>query len=605
MLVSRLVSGLFSRSSGRGTVVAHSALVALSLKALVALSLKALVALSSKALVALSLGALSLPLLACSRARTPQKPKPKAESAQHDVDTAAETATRAPTKLALASVEQRLPRMSSELTFLALGGGSDPLSNQISLAQDLELATSLLAGRGLTLFASGPGALVSVELPELPVEDSEPGPTESRGAVARQKELTRVSLALAKLLGPPGALQVRYEPASLSIDGPATRDHVLDALRIALESGNEPLLVLAASHGERGSVARQNSLALWGGWSVDVEDVAAVLDGFERTRPTRFVITACYGGGFAELAFVSANPHAGLRSPDHCGLFAAPWDDESSGCDPNPDRRKQESYTIHFLAALRGEGRDGNDRLAEIDLDRDSRVSLSEAHAWARIHSRSFDVPTSTSERYLREYARSYEGERNNAEGDLEELSVVRALGAELELEDERVAREKLRELDRILADASSLLDEAQQTADDSFYALRVALLERWPLLEHSWDPRAVSLVEREGARILQLLTDSDLSHGNELAARELEEASVQHDGVRVARARVLRLVRAYETLRLANGLKRRGGPRYAHYEALRQCERFVPEVRAPLRRAELLRLPRISQAVEPEAHAK
>jgi len=41
----------------------------------------------------------------------------------------------------------------------------------------------------------------------------------------------------------------------------------------------------------------------------------------------------------------------------------------------------------------------------------------------------------------------------------------------------------------------------------------------------------------------------------------------------------------------------------YAHYEALRRCERFVPEVRAPLRRAELARHPRISKAVEGEAH--
>jgi hypothetical protein len=545
---------------------------------------------------------LSALLLACTPGRTRPKQKPKPSVAQQDVD-----APAMPTKLAPSSVEQRLPRMTSELRWLALGGGSDPLSNQISLAQDLELVTSLLAGRGLTLFASGAGALVSVERPELDLQDSEPSPPAARGnSLARQRELGRVAIELAKLLGPPGALQVRYEPATLAIDAPATRDHVLDALRAALESGNEPLLVVAASHGERGSVARQNSLALWGGWPVDVEDVAAVLDGFEQARPTRWVITACYGGGFAELAFVGANPHEGPRAPQHCGLFAAPWDDESSGCDPNPDRRKQESFTIHFLAALRGEGRDGADRLAEIDLDRDARVGLAEAHAWARIHSRSFDVPTSTSERYLREYARSYEGERGSvAEGDLEELSVVRALSAELELDDEPAARDKLRELERILADASALRDDAQQTADDSFYALRVALLERWPLLDHSWDPRAQALVAREGTRILQLLTSSDLARGNELAARELDEASVQHDGVRIARARVLRLVRAYENLRLASNLRRRGGPRYAHYEALRRCERYVPEVRAPLRRAELQNQPRISQAVEPEAHAK
>jgi len=494
------------------------------------------------------------------------------------------------TKLALASVEQRLPKLPPEPAWLAFGGGSEPLSNQISLAQDLELAGSLLAGNGFTLFASGKGAPVAIERQEA-------RPTDSTLDVARE---------LARLFGPPGGMHVRYEPTTLAVDAPATRDHVLDALRSAVESGTSPLLVLATSHGEQGARPRENALNLWGGWSLNVEDLAELLDHADKPRPTRFVITACYGGGFAELLFVAADARKGLRSPDHCGLFAAPWDDESSGCDANPDRRQQDSYAMHFLNALRGQSRHGDEQLAQIDLDRDSRVGLLEAHAWARIHSRSFDVPTTTSERLLREYVRTFDAERMVPDPELEELSVVRALAAELELGDEREARAKLSELDRILADTAQLLDEAQHASDDTFYALRIALLERWPLLEHVWDPRARALVEREGPRIEQMLIDSDLAHANLLATRELEEALAQQDTVRIARARVLRLVRAFETLRLATLLKRRGGPRYEHYLALRACERYVPEVRAPLRRAELLRTPRISPAaVEAETHAE
>jgi hypothetical protein len=493
-----------------------------------------------------------------------------------------------PTKLGLASVEQRLPRVPKDLAWLVFGGGSDPLSNQISIAQDLELTSSLLAGRGMTLFASGAGAYVAIERADV-----------------READDSELPNQLAKLLGPPSADRIRYEPATLAVDAPATRDHVLDALTSALESGTTPLLVFASGHGDRGSVPRENSIGLWGGWPLSVEEYVELLDSSEHTRPTRLVLTSCFGGGFAELAFVEGNPRKGPRSPEHCGLFAAPWDDESSGCDPNPDRRGQESYAIHFLNALRGTDRRGEDHLHDIDVDRDSRVSLREAHAWARIHSRSFDVPTSTSERYLREYARAYDSGRGPPELDLEELSVVRALSTELELEDERAARTKLQELERILLEVGRALEDAQQAADDNFYALRIALLERWPLLEHAWEPRTRALIEREGPRIEQLLSDSDLASSHALAARELEEAFAQHDAVRVSRARVLRLVRAYETLRLAGALKRSGGTRYAHYEALRSCERFVPEVRAPLRRAELARQPRISQAVEPEADAK
>lgn len=536
----------------------------------------------------------------CSNAKKSKPTPSRAKPALTDSSTpharapgaAAESALPAP----VASVEQRLPRIPGDLRWLVVGGGSDPLSNQISLAQDLQLATSLFSGRGLTLFASGPGAQVSVSLTAEEEERAkppvpEPGKTSAAKRVvaklsslargkAAQLEVTRASTELAALLGPPGALHVRYEPSSLHIDAPATRDHVLDAVRGALEAGNglsPPLLVFAASHGERGALPRDNALALWGGWSVDVQDVAAVLDSFNDARPTRWVITSCFGGGFAELAFVGANPQQGVRSPQHCGLFAAPADDESSGCDPNPDRQQQESFTIHFLAALRGRDKSGADRLSALDLDKDQRVSLREAHAWARIHSQSFDVPTTTSDRYLREVTRPFDGAHEGGEVDVEERAVADALAREFELEDERAAREKLRELDRILTDATTLLDDAQQTADDSYYALRVALLERWPLLEHSWDPRAAELVAQQATSILALLTESELAQGNQLAARELEEAGAQHDGVRVARARVLRLVRAFETLRLSSALKRQGGTKYAHYQQLVQCERFVP----------------------------
>jgi hypothetical protein len=462
----------------------------------------------------------------------------------------------------LSSVEQKSPRVPSDLSWLALGGGSDPLSNQVSIAQDLTLASRSFAGRGMVLFASGKGAHVVVARNDVP--DDLPLPQRARAA-------------LAHVLGPAGSDRLQYQASALAIDAPATRDMVLDSLRAALSGQGEPLLILAASHGEHGPVARQNALALWGGWGVSVEDVAQLLDREDSTRPTRLVVTACYGGGFAELAFIGADPQRGARSPEHCGLFAAPWDDESSGCDPNPDRVRQESFTIHFLSALRGEDRAGQPR-PEIDLDRDAKVSLLEAHAWARIHAHSLDVPTTTSERYLREFAPA--NELGRATGELEELAVIDALSNELELPDERSARGKLRELDRILDDAADELDNAQSAADDNYYALRIALLERWPLLEHNFDPRAEAVIDGEAGAIVQLLTESELAQSYDVAQRELDAASSQHDAVRVSRARVQRLVHAFETTRLAAALERRGGPHYAHYRALRACERFTPAMR-------------------------
>ncbi len=483
----------------------------------------------------------ALALGACAKKRLPKQVKKDVEPA-----------------VVLASVERKPGRVPADLRWLAFGGGSDPLSNQVSLAQDLALASESLAGPGMTLFASGPKALVAVTRAERTDEDL----------------VTRTRVALLRALGPVGSDRIRYEPSALAIDAPATRELVLEALRGALAQPGDPLFIVAASHGDHGEVARKNALSLWGGWGVSVEDVAELLDRDESVRPTRLVVTACYGGGFAELAFKGADPSRGPRAPEHCGLFAAPWDDESSGCDPDANRVRQESFTIHFLYALRGEDRKGRSD-ARIDLDHDGKVSLLEAHAWARIQAHSFDVPTTTSERFLHEYAPAHESGR--AQHEREEQAVIDALSAELELEDERAARGKLRELERIMTDAAAELDDAQAASEDTYGALRIALLERWPLLEHNWDPDAERIVQSEAASILQVLTESELAQQYEQAQRDLDEAAGVYDSVRIARARVQRLVHAFETSRLAAALEKHGGPHWAHYRALRACERFTP----------------------------
>jgi hypothetical protein len=491
-------------------------------------------------------------LLACS-ARPQATPTPAGD--------APSAAPKKRVSRALASVELPSLGVPDDLPWLAFGGGNEPLSNQISLAQDIGLLSSLLAGRGLVLFASGPGAPLAVTKPS-----------------ARGRSNLRTELA--RLFGSPEAERTDYERAKLAIDGPSTSEHVKSTLARALANGHSPLFVYAACHGSPGETAAQNSLSLWGGWPLSVGDVASLLDA-EDARPSRFVITACFGGGFADLLFEGADPERSVRLQDHCGLFAAPWDDEASGCDPNPDRRTQESYSIHFLHALSGKDRADIDRSRDIDLDKDGQIGLLEAHTWARIHSRSFDVPTTTSERFVRYAAGRAPEAKLNPLAAPEEVAVVKALGEELELPDESSARAKLAELDRIMDDAETAAEQAQKASDESYYALRIALLERYPLLEHAWEARAQTLLQQEGRAIAKLLTESDLAQGRAQAERELAEALAQHDSVRVARARVLRLVRAFETLRLASAIYKRGGDDKTRYDALRRCERWAPRLRA------------------------
>jgi len=490
--------------------------------------------------------ALCLLLTSCAQKAPSAKLKPKQKTAE-------------PRPIPVASIDQPAVDVPLDLRWLLIGGGADPLSNQVSLAQDVQFAQSVLGGRGLTLFASGPSAQLAVD------------------ARAQHASVLTLREHLAGLFGVPGALVTRYEPARLAIDGPATRDQVLSAIQAALVPGEGPLLVYATCHGDRGTAPRENSLSLWGGQSLQVAELAKVLEREATRRSVRLVITSCYGGGFADLIFQTGDETRGLGTVDQCGLFAAPWDDEASGCDPNPDRRAQESYAIHFWHALLGEDRQQRSRAKDIDLDADGSIGLLEAHTWARIHAASFDVPTNTSERYLRKFAPGEGKIALDAVAAPEEVAVIRALGAKLELDTERAARDKLTEIDQTLAELGELVEQAQAVEDDSYQALRIGLLERWPLLEHPWEERTQRLLSKKGSEILRMLTSSTLAESHATALRDLDEVTLQHDGARVERARVLRLVQAFETLRLATALKSKGGPGWERYERIRRCERWAP----------------------------
>ncbi|MCA9706099.1 MAG: hypothetical protein KDK70_09650, partial [Myxococcales bacterium] len=269
--------------------------------------------------------------------------------------------------------------------WIAAAAGALPELNQVSLEQDMALVAEVLGPGGRLLFGAGPGSpTVQVLAP----------PTERDPVIA----------LLGDLFAPRGSRDVRYRETRLSHAEPASADRVLAAVDHALAGGPEPLLLYLGGHGELGDEPRHNTVSLWAQSALTVADLAAHLD--QSPRPVRLVVTTCFSGGFAELVFREANPALGESPTERCGLFAAPWDLEATGCDPNPDRAAQEGYGLHLLEALRGRDRHGEPLPADtLDLDGDGRISLLEAHTRARIASTSADVPTSTAERWLRHAA--------------------------------------------------------------------------------------------------------------------------------------------------------------------------------------------------------
>lgn len=456
--------------------------------------------------------------------------------------------------LALGLAASAAAEDGAKVRWIAFGGGSVPESNQISLEQDLALARSVLGPGGRVLFAGGPDTRA--------VQVLDPAP---RGDALLRR--------LGALFAPRGGRDAHYVRTTLAPDGAADRGAVLGAVRAALEDGTEPLLVYGSAHGEQGPTRAENAVRLWGGFALTPKDLAAAHDAAPR-RPLRVVLGSCFSGGFGELAFRDADPAKGAPRGERCGLFAATWDRPSSGCDPNPDRAAQQGYGLHFLAALAGHDRAGGDARAEIDLDGDGRVSLLEAHTRARIASRSLDVPTTTSERWLREKA-PRTGPR--AEVALpEEAAVIRALSKRLGL-DAGGARRRLAALEKQADDLGARLAAAEAAADDAWWTLGAALLTRWPVLDDPWHPDFAPTVARDRGAIARLL-DSD-PRAAAWTRAEARVAALQDrlDAVQLDSAQVERLVRAYETRTLAGRLKARGGADWRAYRRLLACERSAP----------------------------
>lgn len=384
-----------------------------------------------------------------------------------------------------------------------------------------------------------------------------------------------VLAALGDLFSPRGDRDVRYRPTRLAHAEPATAPGVLAALDHALAGGPEPLLVYLGGHGNIGAEPRLNTVSLWAQSALSVVDLAARLD--RSPRPVRMVVTTCFSGGFAELVFRGADPAMGPSPHPRCGLFAAPWDLEATGCDPNPDRAAQQGYGLLLLEALRGRDRHGNPLPSgELDLDGDGRISLLEAHTRARIVSTTADVPTSTAERWLR-HAAPAQGPGIAVELP-EEDAVVRALARRLGLTGREA--EAYLELQRVEDDLEAVgraLEQAQLAEDAAYRHATAELLARWPVLDDPWHPDQPGLVQEHRDAIATHLQRSK-SYGDYRRARQhVDRLSQRSWELRERAAPYERLTRALDNRKLAARLRARGGEDWATFERIWSCERGAP----------------------------
>jgi len=339
-------------------------------------------------------------------------------------------------------------------------------------------------------------------------------------------------------------------------------------------------MIYLAGHGEPAEQPADNRVLLWGGHGLSARALAATLDASSCTRPVCLVLTSCFSGGFAELIFKDADAKAGTSEFLRCGLFSTTWDLEASGCDADPDRRNHEGYALHFLHALRGEDRLGQSiDLRQLDLDGDGAVSMLEAHTRARTHSGGLDVPTTSSERWLRHVAPD-----TGPELDVslpEEEAVIDVLSARLNLvNDVEGARHMLGGLNS--ADEHNRIRYETAIVEEDARALDVAgeLLARWPVLDDPYHPDFEETLRARSDEVLSWLEQSAGYARFVDAMSEVDAAAAARDLILVRRAPVARLVRALETVAMARRLRASGGVNWGFFQSLRDCERGLIHLR-------------------------
>ncbi len=448
------------------------------------------------------------------------------------------------------------PSLRGPPRFLAIGGGPTPESNEVSLEQDIDLVRRTLPEPGLVLFAGGSGSVSVRELDPRPKGDP-------------------LLLVLGDLFAPRSGRQSRYRRPRFAAEA-STLANVELRLGEALAAHDAaPLLVYFAGHGDQGPEAKANSMALWGSGALSVARLAELHE--RQRRSLRLVATSCFSGGFADLAFARADASAAEPSAvPRCGVFAGTWDRETSGCDPNPDRREQESYALHFVHALSGARRDGAPLSAgALDFDGDGAIGLLDAHTYARIEALSFDVPTTTSERWLR---RVEAGSAPIAEGaSPEDAAVVQRLGAALGLRNEHAALSRWNELDRQRSELEKALDDAERELGAREGELGGVLLARWPVLDDPFHPDFSTTLEANRDALERALGEAPETRARAVAKERVSSLYDRLGSLAVEEARVFRLRQAYETLHKAAALLARGGAQAKHYAALRACERAAP----------------------------
>jgi thiol-disulfide isomerase/thioredoxin len=156
---------------------------------------------------------------------------------------------------------------------------------------------------------------------------------------------------LARALHPPITF------ADSAIDGVALRPARKEALRRGLAElaarllPGDTLLLYVTDHGDKNEKdLADNAITLWGGESLSVAELRALLRPLDRRVRIVLLMSQCYAGSFANAILLDDD--GVLPAGNVCGYFAATADRWAYGCYPENRGKEGIGYSHHFFDAL-------------------------------------------------------------------------------------------------------------------------------------------------------------------------------------------------------------------------------------------------------------
>ncbi|MBN1962515.1 MAG: hypothetical protein JW841_16400, partial [Deltaproteobacteria bacterium] len=452
---------------------------------------------------------------------------------------------------------------TKNLNWLIIGGGPFAAYNESNLEQDISIAMQAWGAKGKILFAGGPVSK-SIRI--------------SNQALQGNPLLENLSIIFTPHLG----RQSSYRSSTLPIAAAATKDFVHMALTQTLADNNinKAFFIYLVGFGKQANAAFDNTLSLWGDGAISALELAQFFDEIKTKRIVQIIATSCYSGGFAEIVFAKAQAKLNAPNTLRCGIFSTTADLPASGCHPDYNSDIEQNYNNYFWHALSSEDFNGAALpISLIDLDGDGKISTLEAHTRARLLASDIDIPTTTSERWLRAKANTKTTKTSTKVTLLEDDWLIHGLAHDTGLGDnETNVTNELAALEVKAKEMKAQLTKLKATKEQERLHLMGELLGRWPILDDPWHPMFFKILEHEGDNINDFLAQA--KEFTALQNTEITIKQTKQDYFKLRRqiAPIARLARALKNRRLASQLKAAGGYNWDYYQSLLACERLRPE---------------------------